>query len=55
MLLANILMGFSSSKLWPSDITTILISWKIVGGKLFITHGWTLFLGPNHTYRDTIT
>lgn len=55
MLLANILMGFSSSKLWPSDITTILISWKIVGGKLFITYGWTLFLGPNHTYRDTIT
>ena len=38
MLLANILMGFSSSNLWPSDITTILISWKIVGGKLFITH-----------------
>ena len=31
-------MGFSSSKLWPSGITTILISWKIVGGKLFITH-----------------
>ena len=28
----------SSSNLWPSDITTILISWKIVGGKLFITH-----------------